>query len=596
MEKAFIDILKKLVDEQGKEALIDKSRFKGLLADYTKNEYKKESRLIMIAVDAGMAKAINDADDLEACKKTQIRDLDDDYALDTDVAEEIVNTLALILRGDKTKTISPSAAKAAAEREAAEKAAIEKAIAEKEAADRAAAKKAAAAKRAVNRTIARKAAAAKWAARKAAAQNAAAARRAARRSSSSYSSGSPIFAIVDRDSGDGSSILFGIIGAAIGLGVGGLIGGFIAIGLGGVIGWGVGHEIGKSVYVNLLVIIFAIACGIFIAFLAGWTGNGLFPDLAPTIARILFIPFMIAGAALFIFARSRGNKILLITLIALSIGGAVALTEPPFPFSLSRNKAAAEDTSVAQTAAGSSAAATVNAGVNFRSGPSMDNTVIRQLRQGDTVILTGETSGGWTRVSHNGDTGWVSSEFLSSSANTAAPRSESASSSAAQTAAYKIGGTGPAGGVIFYDKGSDSGGWRYLEAAPRDIQGTLRADADRPDVSGNMERAAGSGKTNSAALLKEAAGRGGGIGWAVQACDVLIVNGYDDWFLPSRDELNYLYENLHKKGLGNFRNEIYWSSTFDSGAWEWSCIDFSNGRYHALPGADKYYVRAVRQF
>jgi hypothetical protein len=33
---------------------------------------------------------------------------------------------------------------------------------------------------------------------------------------------------------------------------------------------------------------------------------------------------------------------------------------------------------------------------------------------------------------------------------------------------YKIGDTGPAGGFVFYDKGNNSGGWRYLEAAPED--------------------------------------------------------------------------------------------------------------------------------
>jgi uncharacterized protein YraI len=453
MEKAFIDILKQIVKEQTNAAFTDAKKCKAFLADYTKNEYKKESRLILIAVDAGMAKSINDADDLEACKKTQIRDLDDDYALDTDVAEDIVNTLALVLRGDTNKTKSPSALKAAAEKAAAERAAVEKAIAEREVAEKAAAKKAAAAKRAANRAAAGKAVAAKWAAirnaaaakraaRKAAAQNAAAARRAARRSSSSSGTGSPIFIIVDRDSGDGSSILFGIIGAAIGLFVGGLIGGFIAIGLGGVIGWGIGHEIGKGIYVNLIAIILAIACGVLVAFLAGWTGNGLFPDWAPTIARILFIPFMIAGAALFIFARSRGNRILLITLVALSVGGAITLTEPPFPFNLSRNKAAAEETDDAQTAAEQTA--TVNSSVNFRAEPSTGNNIIRQLRQGDTVILTGETSSGWTQVSHNGDTGWVSSEFLTQgtvqqSTNTNSRQTSTGNTSAGNTAAVQNG-------------------------------------------------------------------------------------------------------------------------------------------------------------
>jgi len=59
-----------------------------------------------------------------------------------------------------------------------------------------------------------------------------------------------------------------------------------------------------------------------------------------------------------------------------------------------------------------SATATVTANVNFRSGPSTNDDVIRQLQQGDKVTLTGEVSGTWTQVSHNGDIGWVSTEFL----------------------------------------------------------------------------------------------------------------------------------------------------------------------------------------
>jgi hypothetical protein len=38
---------------------------------------------------------------------------------------------------------------------------------------------------------------------------------------------------------------------------------------------------------------------------------------------------------------------------------------------------------------------------------------------------------------------------------------------------YKIGDTGPAEGIVFYDKFSSAGGWRYLEAAPVETEQKL---------------------------------------------------------------------------------------------------------------------------
>jgi hypothetical protein len=81
------------------------------LADYTKNDYKKESKWIVQAVEAGMAKAIAETDDLVACKKAKIRDLNDE-GLDSTVAEKIVNTLVLVLRGGTTVTAPAFAEKA----------------------------------------------------------------------------------------------------------------------------------------------------------------------------------------------------------------------------------------------------------------------------------------------------------------------------------------------------------------------------------------------------------------------------------------------------------------------------------------------------
>jgi TPR repeat protein len=109
MEQGFIDILKQLVKEQGNAALTDARKCKALLADYTKNEYKKESAWLVQAVEAGIAKAIDGADDLAACKKAKIRDLEEEKGLSSTVAADIVNALAFVLRGDTMKEIRTAA-------------------------------------------------------------------------------------------------------------------------------------------------------------------------------------------------------------------------------------------------------------------------------------------------------------------------------------------------------------------------------------------------------------------------------------------------------------------------------------------------------
>jgi bifunctional N-acetylglucosamine-1-phosphate-uridyltransferase/glucosamine-1-phosphate-acetyltransferase GlmU-like protein len=78
--------------------------------DYTKNEYKKESRFFVQAVELGVAKAIKEADDLPSCKKAKIKELVEDYGLSPEVSAAIVDTLALVLRGDTSKSITASSA------------------------------------------------------------------------------------------------------------------------------------------------------------------------------------------------------------------------------------------------------------------------------------------------------------------------------------------------------------------------------------------------------------------------------------------------------------------------------------------------------
>ncbi len=48
-------------------------------------------------------------------------------------------------------------------------------------------------------------------------------------------------------------------------------------------------------------------------------------------------------------------------------------------------------------------------------------------------------------------------------------------------------------------------------------------------------------------------------GIAAQICATLVLNGYDDWYLPSKDELYKLY--LNRAAIGNFSGDYYWSSS-----------------------------------
>ena len=81
----------------------------------------------------------------------------------------------------------------------------------------------------------------------------------------------------------------------------------------------------------------------------------------------------------------------------------------------------------------------------------------------------------------------------------------------------------------------------------------------------------------------------------MQLCDALAYDGYTDWFLPSKDELNLMYANLHKAGLGGFSDAGYWSSSeyYAYDAW-WQ--RFYNGYQIYIRKSSGYYKRAARAF
>ncbi|MDQ3017007.1 MAG: DUF1566 domain-containing protein [Bacteroidota bacterium] len=81
-------------------------------------------------------------------------------------------------------------------------------------------------------------------------------------------------------------------------------------------------------------------------------------------------------------------------------------------------------------------------------------------------------------------------------------------------------------------------------------------------------------------------------GIAARICNDLVLNGYSDWYLPSKDELNKLY--LNRVAIGGFGSEYYWSSSEFSSTHAWRQY-FGSGLQESF---SKYsnVLRAVRSF
>lgn len=151
------------------------------------------------------------------------------------------------------------------------------------------------------------------------------------------------------------------------------------------------------------------------------------------------------------------------------------------------------------------------------------------------------------------------------------------------------------GGIIAYilqpgDPGYDANVPHGIIAAPED-QGTAEWGCNETLI-GGTSTAIGTGAANTNAIVSGCAEAG----IAAKVATDLDLNGYTDWYLPSKDELNKLYEN--RVAIGGFGSEVYWSSSeYDSFNLPW-IQNFINGvqNLSALKSDPSWSVRAVRSF
>jgi hypothetical protein len=158
---------------------------------------------------------------------------------------------------------------------------------------------------------------------------------------------------------------------------------------------------------------------------------------------------------------------------------------------------------------------------------------------------------------------------------------------------YTIGQTYQ-GGIIFY---LDCTGCHGLIAAPTDQStGTTwnnGVSTNTTAFASGVVAGLGNSKT---IVLNQGAGT-----YAAKLCTDLIINSNNDWYLPSRFELNLMYMNIGpgaaspNTNIGNFSTANYWSSTETAIDKVWYQLFLLGGQFEGTKNAS-YSVRAIRAF
>lgn len=152
------------------------------------------------------------------------------------------------------------------------------------------------------------------------------------------------------------------------------------------------------------------------------------------------------------------------------------------------------------------------------------------------------------------------------------------------------------GGVVAYilqpgDPGYIDGEIHGLIAASSD-HGFLKGANNTTDGPNSTETGYGTGSYNTNSIVwSQSYGD-----YAAKYCKDLELNGYDDWFLPSKDELNLLF--INKDAIGGFNTEdyiFYWTSSVRNRSEAWvQSFSWGYQKYETRTTGGR--VRPVRYF
>jgi hypothetical protein len=161
------------------------------------------------------------------------------------------------------------------------------------------------------------------------------------------------------------------------------------------------------------------------------------------------------------------------------------------------------------------------------------------------------------------------------------------------TANYGIGETAFGGKIAYIlqpgDPGYIAGQIHGLVAAPSDQSANATWGCIGTNLPGAQGTALGTGNQNTIDIMAGCATAG----IAARICGTLVLGGFSDWYLPSREEIGKLHNN--QIAIGGFSNDFYWSSSEFDDMEAWDEL-FGMGLTEHKEKTYNYRVRAVRSF
>ena len=92
------NIVRSIIKDRGISVLMDSKLCNALLQDYAKGELKKEIRLFIQTLNIGCYKKLNSSQEIDIEKLKMIRELIEDYFIEKNIANSIINLLVDIIK------------------------------------------------------------------------------------------------------------------------------------------------------------------------------------------------------------------------------------------------------------------------------------------------------------------------------------------------------------------------------------------------------------------------------------------------------------------------------------------------------------------